>query len=379
MSNKPTSTKARIEVFRSGTFTPMSGDPISYGADDLENIVTNYSFDTAPAPIVVGHPKTDTPAFGWIAGFEYDKETDRLYADLDQIDPTFAGQVNAGQYKKVSMSFFKPDAPNNPTPGNWYPKHLGFLGATAPAVSGLKNASFAGAEDEVLTFVASFGETGFEDTSKLLRGLRDFMIEKFGLEVADDVLPSYRLDWLADTTLDIKPELDANHEASPLSSYSEPTLEEPDMSEQERAAFEKDRKKLKADQDAFAEKQKADRAKDNAAFAEQLVSDGKLLPASKDKVVTFLGELPTDQDFSFSEGSDATTLADAFKSILADQPKAVEFGATNVGDDLNETTSSFAADGKQVATDQLAIDAKATTYMSEHPGTDYITAVQAVS
>ena len=373
MPNKNTSTKARIEVFRTGTFTPMSGVAISYGADDLENIVSNYDFDTAPAPIVVGHPKTDTPAFGWITGFEYDKDADRLFADLDQIDPTFASQVNAGQFKKVSMSFFKPDAPNNPAPGNWYPKHLGFLGATAPAVSGLKNASFAGDEDETLTFVASFGESGFEDTSKLLRGLRDFLIEKFGLEVADDVLPSYRLDWLADTSLDTKPD------ASPLSSYSEPTLEEPDMSEQERAALEKDRQKLKADQAAFADKQKADRAKDNAAFADQLVSEGKLLPASKDKVVAFLGELPTDQDFSFSEGGDATTLADAFKSILADQPKAVEFGATNVADDLNETTSSFAADGKQVATDQLAIDAKATTYMSEHPGTDYITAVQAVS
>ncbi len=277
------------------------------------------------------------------------------------------------------MSFFKPDAPNNPAPGNWYPKHLGFLGATAPAVSGLKNASFAEAEDETLTFVASFGETGFEDTSKLLRGLRDFMIEKFGLEVADDVLPSYRLDWLADTTLDTKPELDANHEASPLSSYSEPALEEPDMSEQERAAFEKDRQKLKADQDAFAEKQKADRAKDNAAFAEQLVSDGKLLPASKDKVVALLGALPLDQEMSFSEGEDAATFAVALKSILQAQPKAIEFGATDLGDELNETTSSFAADGKQVDTAQLAIDAKASAFQKANPGTDYLTAVQAVS
>ncbi len=87
MPNKNTSTKARIEVFRTGTFTPMSGVAISYGADDLENIVSNYDFETAPAPIVVGHPKTDTPAFGWITGFEYDKDADRLFADLDQIDP----------------------------------------------------------------------------------------------------------------------------------------------------------------------------------------------------------------------------------------------------------------------------------------------------
>ena len=128
----------RIEVFRTGTFKPMAGDAISYGADDLAGIASGYDPDGSPAPIVIGHPATDAPAYGWVSGFEYDETADRLFADIDDLDPAFEEAVKAGRYKKVSMSFHTPDAPNNPAPGQWYPKHIGFLGGAAPAVSGLQ-------------------------------------------------------------------------------------------------------------------------------------------------------------------------------------------------------------------------------------------------
>ncbi|MEH6740925.1 MAG: hypothetical protein V7695_20620, partial [Sulfitobacter sp.] len=133
----------RIEVFRTGTFTPMVGPAISYSADDLAGIVTSYDPEIAPAPVVIGHPTTDAPAYGWVENLEYDATADVLYADLGSLEPAFVSAVKAGRYKKVSMSFHMPDAPNNPTPGSWHAKHVGFLGGAAPAVSGLKPVAFA--------------------------------------------------------------------------------------------------------------------------------------------------------------------------------------------------------------------------------------------
>ena len=116
-----TTTSARIEVFRPGTFTPMEGDELTYSAADLRAIADAYDFDTAPAPIVVGHPSTDAPAYGWVSGFEFDAQAERLYANIELIDPAFSDAVKAVRYKKVSMSFFGPDNAANPQPGTWYP------------------------------------------------------------------------------------------------------------------------------------------------------------------------------------------------------------------------------------------------------------------
>lgn len=379
------STKVRIEVFRSGEFKPMVGEAISYSGEDLTKIVEGYDPETSPAPIVVGHPKTDTPAYGWVDGFEYDPDADRLYADAS-IAGEFSETIRAGHYKNVSMSFFKPDAPNNPNPGSWYPKHIGFLGAAAPAVSGLKPVSFASDQDGV-TFVASFGEAGFEDTASLLRSIRDFFIEKFGMEDADKVLPAYRLEWLADTEIRPKEDKPYSFSETPPSTKPKDVAPMTQMTPEEIAAQKAELDQRKADQDAreaeFALAQATRRAEDNAAFAEELCEERRLLPASKDQVVAVLNALPADQDVSFA-GEDGKEqkepLADALKAILKAQPVMVEFGTQDMGDDpASATTASFASDGNPIDTDQLAIDQKARAYMNQNPGVDYIAAVQAVS
>lgn len=381
IQDQDTSTKVRIEVFRSGEFKPMVGQAISYSGEDLTKIVDAYDPDTSPAPIVVGHPKTDTPAYGWVDGFEYDAEADRLYADAN-LAGEFSETVKAGHFKNVSMSFFKPDAPNNPNPGSWYPKHIGFLGAAAPAVSGLKPVSFSGGDQDV-TFVASFGEAGFKDTASLLRSVRDFFIEKFGLEDADKVLPAYRLEWLAETEIRAKEDKPYSFSETPTSTKPEDVV----MTPEEIAAQKAELDQRKADQDAreaeFAEREAERLAEDNAAFAEELAQEGRLLPASKDQVVAVLNALPADQDVSFAgdDGKEQSQpLADTLKAILKAQPVAVDFSAQDMGDDPNNTTTaSFASDGNPIDTDQLATDQKARAYMTQNPGVDYIAAVQAVS
>jgi hypothetical protein len=133
-----------IDIFRTGTFKPMVGEAVSYSDQDLQQIVDSYNAETSPAPVVLGHPSTDAPAYAWVDRLFV--EGNKLKATISRASVEFVGMVRDGKYSKVSPSFFKPDAPNNPTPGKWHLKHLGFLGAATPAVSGLVPVAFADLE-----------------------------------------------------------------------------------------------------------------------------------------------------------------------------------------------------------------------------------------
>jgi len=145
-------TMERLEVFKDGTFSPMGGGSVSFSKTDVDAVAANYDPGTFEAPIVVGHPKEDHPAYGWVSGLEV--ENGKLLANARQVEPQFAEMVKSGRFKKISVSLFSPKAPNNPTPGSYYLKHVGFLGAAAPSVPGLKAVSLSGAENETITLVA---------------------------------------------------------------------------------------------------------------------------------------------------------------------------------------------------------------------------------
>lgn len=364
---------ARIEVFRPGTFKPMNGGEIAYSAADLRAIADAYDPATAPAPIVVGHPSIDAPAFGWIEKLTYDAQTERLMADLHQIEPAFAEAVQAGRYKKVSMSFFKPDSAANPVPGTWYPKHVGFLGGAAPALPGLKNVSFASPEAAVV-FTADFGSRTAEATAGLLRTLRDMLIEKFGLDEADKALPGWNIEWLAETGDDDRgPAYAAPPEPTPTNPESTvPQTPDPALAARE-AEFAAREQRLAAREAEIAHA-------DNVAFADSLVADGKLIPASRDHLVGLLDVLrgsTATVSFSADEAVDPVT---AVRKLLSAQPKVVSFGAMDdPGAPASGDTAEFAADGRAVDPTRLALHQKALDYQRQHPGTAYIAAVQAVS
>ncbi|MBC9246734.1 hypothetical protein H4P12_08415 [Paracoccus sp. 11-3] len=380
MTDKPLT--ARIEVFRSGTFTPMEGEPISYSAADLRAIADAYDPDVAPAPIVVGHPDTNAPAFGWVESFDYDATGDRLYANLHQIEPAFAELVKAGRFKKVSMQYFGPQQSHNPVPGTWYPKHVGFLGAAAPAVSGLKNVQFS--NNEGVTFEAAFGERGFEEAAGLFRLLREFFIDRFGMEDADKALPNWKIEWLGEQA-DLIPSYSEqpagrDNPLAPANPDPQPE-EEPAVSKKDDPAFAERETALTAREQAIAERERKQTHDDNVSFAESLVEDGRLIAASKDKVVAILDALPGEAAVSFSEGTQKLTPAAALKEVLKAQPKVVSFGRLDMGDDPNGAgrPASFAADGKAVDPEGLATHNKALAYQRANPGTEYLDAVTAVS
>ncbi len=130
-----------LHIFKPGTFTATQGQTLTFGERELTATAQGYDPSRHEAPLVVGHPQLDQPAYGWVKALTF--ADGALLAEPDQVDPAFAELVNAGRFKKISAAFFLPDAPTNPTPGAYYLRHVGFLGAAAPAVKGLRTPTFA--------------------------------------------------------------------------------------------------------------------------------------------------------------------------------------------------------------------------------------------
>ena len=187
-----------IEIFRIGTHTAMSGQTLGFSADDLQGMAQSYDPGVHESPICVGHPKHDGPAYGWVKGLR--AEGGALFADLDQVEPQFAELVRDGRYKKISAAFYPPDASTNPVPGKYYLRHVGFLGAQPPSIKGLKPVQFA-EDDQVL----EFGDWNDRNIAWALRGLRDWLIAKFGQDEADKALPGYTVDSIQEAAAQPEP------------------------------------------------------------------------------------------------------------------------------------------------------------------------------
>ena len=127
----------KLEIFKVGKHTSSNGITKDYSLDDLNSIVTNHS---EPTPIVVGHPKTNSPAFGWIKSLFVKGES--LFAEASDMVPEFLELVKQKIYPNRSASF------STNEDGTLQLKHVGFLGGTLPAVKGLEAIQFN--EDDLL-------------------------------------------------------------------------------------------------------------------------------------------------------------------------------------------------------------------------------------
>jgi hypothetical protein len=117
----------KIEIFKVGTHTSANGITKEYTLDDLNSIIQNH---TEPTPIVVGHPKTNSPAFGWIKNLFLKGES--LFAETSDLVPEFLDLVKQKIYKNRSVSL------SELADGTLSLNHVGFLGGALPAVKGLQ-------------------------------------------------------------------------------------------------------------------------------------------------------------------------------------------------------------------------------------------------
>ncbi len=133
-----------LAILRPGCFVGMSGAKSCFTDTDLKTIAATYDPARYQAPLVLGHPADDasSPAHGWVRSLAIGDDG-ALLADLENITPEMQALVKAGRYRQLSASLWPPRHPGNPSPGGFSLRHLGALGASGPAISGLSKLAFA--------------------------------------------------------------------------------------------------------------------------------------------------------------------------------------------------------------------------------------------
>lgn len=228
------------EIFRAGDY----GDKGKYTEADLDAMVANFN-SSDQAPIVLGHPQTDSPAWGWIA--ELKRSGSILLGKIGELHKDFAEAVAEGKFRNRSVRIAKTAAG---------PKilHLGFLGAVLPQVEGLKQtAQFTGISHCVDYGFELSGDPGQGDKSK-----ETAMTEEEIKKLQDDLKRT-------------QDELAA-----------------------EKAARQEDK-------DAAAKAEEEAKAAEFANFVEaEMIATGKIAKDSKDEAVGFMASLPTGSAADFS-------------------------------------------------------------------------------
>ncbi|MEG9490035.1 peptidase [Mannheimia indoligenes] len=356
----------QIEIFKAGKRYDANGKLIEITPEMLQQTVATYNPEFHEAPLVIGHPKSNHPAWGWVKALSL--EDDVLKAEVDQLDTEFSEMVASGKFKKVSAAFYLPDSPNNPHKGVLSLRHVGFLGAKPPAVKGLKQVEFS--EDDGFVEFSEWGQ------ANLFSRLRDWLVSQFGVDEANKALPPHEVDWLKEDVMreQIIKQVQAE-QVTPEPIFNEPAQPEgePEMSAEEKAELERlkaENDKLKAEKaKAEAEKVEAALAEEkagNAEFCEGLVKEGKLAPVAKEAFVQALNnlsELKAGREPEFNEGEDVVS---QLKSAMSQSPQIIQFGEYATADKAQsqETDVVEYAEG----TDPVAIEMDKTirTYMKEH-------------
>tara|TARA_R110002051_G_scaffold196058_1_gene263874 strand:+ start:2314 stop:3498 length:1185 start_codon:yes stop_codon:yes gene_type:complete len=337
----------KLQIIKTGKQTDSAGIEHDFNEERLKKIAAGFDAQQHKPPLVIGHPKADDPALGWVQNVEYNEETKTLDADVGEFVPAFAEALDKNMYKRWSVSLY----PNDSV------RHLGFLGAMPPAIKGLAssltgNYSFSEDENGILCF--DFGENDnvwdLRKIGGMFRGLRDYFIAEKGIEEANKILPDYGL-----AELENKEYKQEQHADALFNENNQPTNQKGDaMTPEEKAEFDK----LKAQNAEFAEKQttleaslatangetlaakealagfKADAENaEHKSFCEGLVAVGKMRPADVERNIKNLAACAKqDTTLDFGEGDNkSVSMLDGLKANLESAPIIADFSekATN--------------------------------------------------
>jgi hypothetical protein len=265
-----------IEIFKGGKQID-SADREHDGDKVIDTIMSKFNAKKHEPPIVIGHPKDNDPAYGWVEGVKtvVKDGVKVLLARFKQVVPEFEDMVKKGMFKKRSISVY-PDGSL---------RHVGFLGAAPPAVKGLADLKFE--DGEAMTFEFSDANNTNSNHGGNKMDLKEFIEALKFWKTAQKELTD---PLLADGGKDAGAGGQAYTEA--------------DLEKIKKEAEEKGKKDAEA---AFAESKKTAateaRKKKIADYIEQGIKDGKILPAEKDAgLALFMENLAADEPVQFSEG-----------------------------------------------------------------------------
>ncbi|MEO5345857.1 MAG: hypothetical protein H7834_05705 [Magnetococcus sp. YQC-9] len=323
----------------------MSGTTLVITDADLAQTVAAYDPDRWKAPLVIGHPRHDTPAWGWVAGLALENGT--LMASLIELDPTVIELVTKGRYRNVSVSFYTPNGPGNPRPGVYYPRHIGLLGAQPPAVKGLPQVAF----QEPAEFAHWVVGEALEPPRAAIDPTppQPLMESHMHIEEEAEKLLQARLEQLTRQEQEL-----ATREAR----FAE-QLDGIHQREEVLRQAEEEQKQLRA-----------------AEFVDALVADGRVLPRFRDGLVAFLVFLSDAGMVEFAENQDRRAFLEGF---LKELPRQVDYAEhTPAGKEAHAAIRFTVPTGFSADPQGLENHARILAYANTHR-TDYLTAALAVS
>ena len=315
--------KSPLHLARIGTFTDMHGQDVSLTPELLAQLAASYDPALYRAPLVIGHPKTNSPAFGWLETLEATPEG--LFGAPINVDPAFAEAVTSGRYPQRSLSFWPADHPGSPTPGRPYVRHLGVLGAMPPAIPGLRGADLAADDGTTILFSTPQTSNAMSDIPEV--------VELAAREAA---------------LADLKAELDRRAQ---------------DLADQELAL----------------------RRAAVVAFCDDLAAEARIRPADVPALSEIVLRLePSEPALCFAAPDTESPAPSAtwLKTFLAGLPPLVELSevATQARAQGAHAPVSFATPaGYTVDSANLAIHGKALAWLETHPDQSYQAAVAAVT
>lgn len=305
--------RARVHALAPGTWS-ADPEPITLTAEDIAAIAAAYDVRRYQAPVVIGHPETDDPAWGWVAGASADAAG--LWLDVELL-PEMADLIRQQRYRAVSVALWTPQAPGNPTPGVWALKHLGYLGAAAPAVKGLAP-----------TRLHNDGAAGAVTLTREMR--------------MSEQAPA------ADAA---RPETVALAER------------ERDLARREAAIAARERELARA---AYGQEVDAH------------VAAGRVLAGERDLLVALMERLAGAGSVQLAEDQKSLPALDALRGFLGRLPARVDLTERAAPHAQRQIDLPAVVPGYRLSERGLAVHTAARQYMAQHPGTDYLAAVRAV-
>lgn len=293
-----------IPIFKTGKHTDSQGNTSSYDEAFLDGIVNKYNPAAHEAPVVIGHPKNNAPAWAWIEGLKREGQT--LYMTMKDMVPAFAEMLKLKMFKKRSISLY-PDGSV---------KHVGFLGATPPAVKGLEDIAFN--EGDQITIEFEEGGSMLEEIKKMFA---DMTTQIKGMMATKGESTDM-------TEQEIQQKINDGIAAALKKKDAEfaeaTTKKETEFSERESA--------LKKKEDALKTEATERKKAVVVDFCEGLKKQGKLIPAMEKLgmgISEFMNQISTiETTIEFSEGDKKVnqTPLEFMQAFLTALPKAIEFG-----------------------------------------------------
>lgn len=372
MSKFPKSVE--IQVFRGGKQTDSHGVTMDWNEGCLDKIIAGFKKvgEKVPACISLkGHPKDNLPALAWFSDFK--RKGLNLFAKMDDIVPEFAEVLRKKMFKNRSLALRE----------DFSPRHVAFLGSMPPAVKKLTDFAFKEDDKDFIEHEFSVESNEFSDfqttsafsmIGRIFQGIRDFKIEKDGIEKADKIISQFEIDRLKNMEPDpiaqpdfvepntkpggdmpdknFKEEYEAEvKKNSTLTADLETAKSDVTAGADFKEKFEAEKKRADGLQADIKKADSDSKEKGYNDFSEELVKNEKILPAEKASTVTMQKTLDGQEPMDFMEGDKPVKITplEHYRKTLENKSISGLFGekfqgATTPAESANEEISKKTSD-----------------------------------